>query len=107
MDITKGRRRPKLLCAVPLRCPVISSFITSLVPHFLQPQSALPHTAVVIVLECTRPWTDGLHTWLTWVKCWVQGDGARELEVIREEHRERCMSHLIFILVASVLTIPS
>ena len=69
---------------------------TALVPHFLQPQSALPHTAVVIVLDWTRPWTflEELHTWLAWIERWVQGDGARELEVIREEHRERCMSHL-------------
>ena len=82
---------------------------TALVPHFLQPQSALPHTAVVIVLDWTRPWTflEELHTWLAWIERWVQGDGARELEVIREEHRERCMSHLILILVSSVLTIAS
>ena len=67
---------------------------TALVPHFLQPQSALPHTAVVIVLDWTRPWTflEELHTWLAWIEGWVQGDGARELEVIREEHRERCLS---------------
>jgi dynein light intermediate chain 1 len=66
---------------------------TALVPHFLQPQSALPHTAVVIVLDWTRPWTflEELQTWLAWIERWVEGDGARELEVIREEHRERCM----------------
>ena len=42
---------------------------TYLVPHFLRPQYVLSHTAVVIVLDWTRPWTflDGLHTWLTWV----------------------------------------
>ncbi|KAF8258590.1 hypothetical protein EI94DRAFT_1774165 [Lactarius quietus] len=67
---------------------------TALVPHFLQPQSALPHTAVVIVLDWTRPWTflEELHTWLAWVENWVQGDGARDLEVIREENRERCIA---------------
>ncbi|KAF8261673.1 dynein 1 light intermediate chain [Lactarius quietus] len=69
---------------------------TALVPHFLQPQSALPHTAVVIVLDWTRPWTflEELHTWLAWVENWVQGDGARDLEVIREENRERWQAHL-------------
>ena len=36
-------------------------------------------------------------------------DGARELEVIREdeEYRERCILHFICILITSVLTIPS
>lgn len=69
---------------------------TALVPHFLQPQSALPHTAVVIVLDWTRPWTflEELHAWLAWIEHWVQGDGARELEVTREEHRERWQAHL-------------
>ncbi|KAH9983550.1 DLIC-domain-containing protein [Russula compacta] len=69
---------------------------TALVSHFLRPQSALPHTAVIIVLDWTRPWTfvEELHTWLTWIERWVQGDGARELEIIREEHRERWQAHL-------------
>lgn len=67
---------------------------TALVSHFLRPQSALPHTAVVIVLDWTLPWTfvEELHTWLTWIERWVLGDGARELEVTREENRERCVS---------------
>jgi hypothetical protein len=75
--------------------PSSASSYTSLVSHFLPPQSALPHTAVVIVLDWTRPWTflDELHTWLTWIEHWVQGDGSRELDVIREEHRERCVSY--------------
>jgi dynein light intermediate chain 1 len=48
------------------------------------------------VLDWTRPWTflEDLHTWLSWIERWVQGDGARELEVIREEHRERWQAHL-------------
>ncbi len=67
---------------------------TALLSHFLRPQSTLPHTAVIIVLDWTRPWTflEDLRTWLSWIEHWVQGDGARELEVIREEHRERCAS---------------
>jgi Dynein light intermediate chain (DLIC) len=74
--------------------PSSSPPYTALLSHFLRPQSALPHTAVIIVLDWTRPWTflEDLYTWLTWIEHWVQGDGARELEVIREEHRERCAS---------------
>ena len=74
--------------------PSSSPSYTALLSHYLPPQSALPHTAVIIVLDWTRPWTflEDLHTWLSWVERWVQGDGARELEVIREEHRERCAS---------------
>jgi hypothetical protein len=67
---------------------------TALVSHFLPPQSAIPHTAVVIVLDWTRPWSflDELYTWLTWIENWVNGDETHQLEVIREEHRERCVS---------------
>jgi len=48
------------------------------------------------VLDWTRPWSflEELYTWLSWIERWVQGDGARELEVIREEHRERWQAHL-------------
>ncbi|KAI0258485.1 dynein light intermediate chain-domain-containing protein [Gloeopeniophorella convolvens] len=69
---------------------------TALVPHFLPPRSALPHTAVLIVLDWTRPWTflDELYIWLAWVERWVQSDSARELEVVREENRERWQAHL-------------
>ncbi|KAH9988414.1 dynein light intermediate chain-domain-containing protein [Russula vinacea] len=76
--------------------PSSSPPYTALLSHFLRPQSALPHTAVIIVLDWTRPWTflEDLYTWLTWIEHWVQGDGARELEVIREEHRERWQAHL-------------
>ncbi|KAH9967043.1 dynein light intermediate chain-domain-containing protein [Lactifluus volemus] len=69
---------------------------TSLVSHFLSPQSALPHTAIVVVLDWTRPWTflEELQTWLAWIEHWVQGNGERELQVICEEHRERWQAHL-------------
>lgn len=45
----------------------------------------------MIVLDWTRPWTfvDELYTWLTWVEKWSKGDGARELEIAREENHER------------------
>jgi dynein light intermediate chain 1 len=74
--------------------PSSASSYTALVSHFLPPLSAIPHTAVVIVLDWTRPWSflDELYTWLTWIENWVNGDGTRQLEVIREEHRERCPS---------------
>ena len=63
------------------------------VPHFIQPQSVLPYTAVVVVLDWTRPWTllEELHAWFTWIEWWVQGDGALELEVIHEDNRQLCM----------------
>lgn len=64
---------------------------TTLLPHFLPPRASLPHTLVIIVLDWTRPWTflDELHTWLEWVEKWAKGDGSRELEIVREENRER------------------
>ena len=80
---------------------------TSLMLHFLQPQSALPHTTIVIVLDHGPTFLDGLHTWLTGVKCWVLGNSAGELEVTHDEHGKRSKSHLIFILVTSVLAIPT
>ncbi|KAJ7228234.1 dynein light intermediate chain-domain-containing protein [Mycena pura] len=69
---------------------------TSLLPHFAPPRTALPHTLVMIVLDWTRPWTfvDELETWLQWVEQWARGDGARELEIVREESRERLQAHL-------------
>ena len=87
-------------CRLRLHSPIFGASYTVLAPYFLQPQPALPHTAVVIVLDWTQPWTflEELHTWLTWVECWFQGDCARELEVICEENREGCKSQLIFIL---------
>ncbi|KAF8213995.1 dynein light intermediate chain-domain-containing protein [Mycena galopus ATCC 62051] len=69
---------------------------TSLLPHFVPPRTALPHTLVMIALDWTRPWTfiDDLETWLRWVEKWARGDGARELEIVREESRERLQAHL-------------
>ncbi|THH12266.1 hypothetical protein EW145_g110 [Phellinidium pouzarii] len=67
-----------------------------LLPHFVPPRAALPHTAVIIVLDWTKPWTfiEQLQLWLNWVEVWVKGDGSRELEVAREENRERLQSHI-------------
>ena len=46
----------------------------------------------MIVLDWTRPWSfvEELQTWLQWVEKWAKGDGARELQIAREENCERC-----------------
>ncbi|KAG8880265.1 hypothetical protein FRB97_000977, partial [Tulasnella sp. 331] len=68
----------------------------ALVPHFLPPKTSLSQTLVMIVLDWARPSTflDQLRIWLEWVDRWAQGDGARELEVMREEGKERLQSHI-------------
>ncbi|EIW76376.1 hypothetical protein CONPUDRAFT_168928 [Coniophora puteana RWD-64-598 SS2] len=105
---------------VPSGAPAYSA----LLPHFLPPRASLPHTLVMIVLDWTKPWTfiDDLELWLRWVEAWARGDGgaapagpaagagavagaataaagkpadgARELEIAREENRERLQHHL-------------
>lgn len=47
---------------------------------------------MIVVLDWTKPWTfvDELETWLEWVEKWAKGNGARELEIVREENHERC-----------------
>ncbi|KAJ7075994.1 dynein light intermediate chain-domain-containing protein [Mycena belliarum] len=69
---------------------------TALLPHFVPPRTALPNTLVMITLDWTRPWTfvEELETWLQWVEAWARGDAARELEIVREESRERLQAHL-------------
>ncbi|KAG2013214.1 hypothetical protein CC2G_010149 [Coprinopsis cinerea AmutBmut pab1-1] len=76
--------------------PSSSHSYTNLLPHFVPPRTALPHTCVVIVLDWTRPWTfiEELQSWLQWVEDWAKGDGSREVEIVREENRERLQSHL-------------
>lgn len=68
----------------------------SLLPHFVPPRSALPHTAVMIVLDWTQPWTfiEQLELWLKWIESWSKGDDSRELEIMREENRERLQSYI-------------
>ncbi|KAG9038612.1 hypothetical protein FRB95_000834, partial [Tulasnella sp. JGI-2019a] len=68
----------------------------ALIPHFLPPKSSLLQTLVMIVLDWTRPsaFLDQMRIWLEWIDQWAQGDGARELEVMREEGRERLQSHI-------------
>ncbi|KZT24566.1 hypothetical protein NEOLEDRAFT_1156807 [Neolentinus lepideus HHB14362 ss-1] len=69
---------------------------TALLPHFLPPRLSLPHTLVMIALDWTKPWTfvEELETWLSWVEEWAKGDGSRDLEISREENRERLQFHL-------------
>ncbi|KAG8693685.1 hypothetical protein FRC09_010357 [Ceratobasidium sp. 395] len=76
--------------------PSSASAYLSLLPHFLPPKNSLSNTLVMIVLDWTKPWTfvDQLETWMEWVSTWVRGDGARELEVAREENKERLQAHL-------------
>jgi dynein light intermediate chain 1 len=80
---------------------------TSLLPHFVPPRTTLPHTLVMIALDWTRPWTfvEELETWLRWVEKWARGDAARELEIVREESRERRESP--FVSFASVVVLTS
>jgi hypothetical protein len=79
--------------------PSAASSYTALLPHFLPPRTSLPHTLVMIVLDWTRPWTfvEELQMWLKWVEKWAKGDGSRELEIIREESRERCKFQTLFL----------
>lgn len=78
---------------------------TNLLPHFLPPRSSLPHTIVMIALDWTQPWkfVEELETWLHWVENWAKGDGSRELEIAREENRERCRNSLLLIFLHNVL----
>jgi len=68
----------------------------SLIPQFLPPRTSLPHTLVMIVLDWTKPWAfmEQLELWLTWIEKWAKGDGSRELEIVREESRERLQVYL-------------
>ena len=71
--------------------PSSSPSYSALLPHFVPPRSSLPHTLVMIALDWTRPWSfvQELVTWLEWVEMWVKGDGSRELDITKEENRER------------------
>ena len=77
--------------------PSPASSYTALLRHFLPPRSSLLQTLIIIVLDWTRPWTfvEELQTWLTWVETWSKGDASRELEIIREESRERRKFHFL------------
>ncbi|KAG6891686.1 hypothetical protein C0992_010089 [Termitomyces sp. T32_za158] len=76
--------------------PSASPTYTSLLPYFLPPKQSLPHTLVMIVLDWTRPWSfiEELQAWLQWVEMWAKGDGSHEMEMTREEGRERLQYYL-------------
>ncbi|KAJ3879617.1 hypothetical protein F5051DRAFT_484556, partial [Lentinula edodes] len=61
---------------------------TSLIPYFLPPKSSLGHTTVVVALDWTKPWTfvEEMEEWFAWIE--------QELDMIREENRERWQSYL-------------
>ena len=65
---------------------------TSLIPQSLPPKNALGNTLAMILLDWTKPWTfvEQLEFWLRWMETWANGDGSRELEVAREEGKEKC-----------------
>lgn len=71
--------------------PSSSPSYSALLPHLIPPRTSLPHTLVMIALDWTRPWSfvQELVTWLEWVEKWVKGDGSRELDIAKEENRER------------------
>ncbi|TRM67915.1 dynein light intermediate chain-domain-containing protein [Schizophyllum amplum] len=76
--------------------PSSQSTYTSLLPHFINPQTNLQHSLIMIVLDWTKPWTfvDELQTWLGWIDKWAHGSEDRELVIAREEARERLQYYL-------------
>ncbi|KZW04365.1 hypothetical protein EXIGLDRAFT_786391 [Exidia glandulosa HHB12029] len=79
-----------------LTLPSSAPAYLSLIPHFVPPKTALPNSLVMILLDWTKPWSfiEQLEMWLQWVEKWAKGDGSREMEIAREESRERLQSHL-------------
>ncbi|KAJ3912608.1 hypothetical protein F5877DRAFT_53796 [Lentinula edodes] len=73
---------------------------------FLPPKSSLGHTTVVVALDWTKPWTfvEEMEEWFAWiehmpmvsaeVKTKDPKKEGRELDMIREENRERWQSYL-------------
>jgi len=84
---------------------VPSSSYTSLVPHFLQPQTALLHTIVVIMLDWTQPWTFSRSCTLGLLGLKV---GSRVMVHVNSKSSANCEEHVHFILflVYLVLTSP-
>lgn len=58
----------------------------------LPAKASLHNTLAMILLDWTKPWTfvEQLENWLILVDKWAKGDGSREMEVTRDEGRERC-----------------
>jgi dynein light intermediate chain 1 len=106
MMLTKVKRRPRLCRIVTDRFIDIlarisvytvqssNSVHTRLITQVLPPKTALPNTLIMIILDWTKPWTfvDQLELWMKWIDDWSKTDNGRELEVAREEGRERRMS---------------
>ncbi|KAJ3812696.1 dynein light intermediate chain-domain-containing protein [Lentinula aff. lateritia] len=69
---------------------------TSLIPSFLPPKSSLGHTTVIVALDWTKPWSfvEEMEEWFAWIEQWAAGELSTELDMIREENRERWQSYL-------------
>ncbi|KAI0776200.1 dynein light intermediate chain [Trametes elegans] len=82
---------------------------TSLLPYFVPPRTSLQHTLVMVVLDWTRPWAfiQELEAWLEWVEQWVKGDGSRELDIAKEESRERLQAHWQYYAEPSAEPLPA
>ncbi|KAI0686003.1 DLIC-domain-containing protein [Cytidiella melzeri] len=82
---------------------------SALLPHFLPPRTSLPHTVIIIVLDWTKPWSfvDELQRWLKWIENWSKGDKSRDLEILREENRERLQALLQHYTEPSTDPIPA
>ena len=71
--------------------PSSSAGHLALLPHFVPPRTSLPHTVAMIVLDWTKPWTfiEQMQVWTKWLEKWVKGDGSRDMEIAKEENRDR------------------
>ncbi|RDX53841.1 dynein light intermediate chain [Lentinus brumalis] len=89
--------------------PSSAPSFTALLPHFVPPRSSLSHTLVLITLDWTRPWSfiEELEIWLQWVEKWVKGDGSRELEIAKEENRERLQARWQYYTEPSAEPLPA
>lgn len=78
-----------------LTVPSASPAHLSLIPHFLPAKAALSHALVMILLDWTKPWAfiEQLQLWLAWVDKWAKGDDSRDMDILRDESRERCTLH--------------
>jgi len=67
----------------------------SIVEPFLAPQTAIPNSVALILLDWTRPWSfvSQLQVWLTWLESWSRTtqNSQHDLQVVKEEGRERCI----------------
>ena len=77
--------------------PSSASAHLSLLPHFLAPRTSLSQTLILIVIDWTRPWTfvQQLEVWFRWIDRWLDRDTSREMQVAKEEGKERRRSCML------------